>query len=360
MLLKTSKTSQIKEVELMYNLWDDRLPFPEYCEMRTIKDINYVNIHTAVEGEYQFLLGAAIVKHNEMLYASWANSFRNENDDNTILAQKISCDGGLTWTDYKKISKTDIGFGRSHGVYFRHEDKLYILCPKARYDETDAYPELKMEEYVLNDGEWENLGIVLDDYFWPMCEPIKSDNGTLIMAGLKTNTAEAAVALCDGKDITKWEMKVLPNPDGMEYWGETTVLKQNNKLIALARGGLNAECILVSESYDNGNSWSGLEKSNFPISNSKLYAGTLSNGINYIVFNAKSEKYRETLCIATGRESFDKVYVIRHGFDCLPRFWNTNEWCYPYACEADGNLYVVYAKNKEDCELAIIPLDSID
>lgn len=342
----------------MYNLWNSKLVFPKYEEMRAIHNIEFINIHTAIKGEYQFLLGAAIIKHKNVLYASWGNSFRGENDDNTILAQKCSLDGGKTWNDYKKISKTDKGFGRSHGVYFEYQDHLYAFCPKARYDKIDAYPDLKMEAYKLNEqDEWSCLGIVLDEDFWPMCEPLKLDNDALLMAGLKTDTADAAIALCNGKDLTKWEVKKIPNPENFGYWGETTVLKQKNKLIAIVRGGNGA---LVSESYDNGISWSGLEKSNFPISDSKMYAGTLSNGSNYLVFNAKSEKHRETLCVATGRELFDKVYVIRHGFEKPPSFWSMNEWCYPYAYEADGNLYVVYAKNKEDCELAIIPLESLE
>ncbi len=345
----------------MYLLWDNKTEFPQHEEMRKICNIEFINIHTAIKDEYQFLLGAAIIKHKDVLYASWGNSFRNENDDNTILAEKRSFDNGNTWTDYKKISKTDQGFGRSHGVYFEYQGRLYAFCPKAKFDKIEAYPDLVMEAYKLEEtGEWVYIGVVLEEDFWPMCEPILLDNGALLMAGLKTNTAEAAIALCDGKDLTKWEMKKIPNPENFEYWGETTVLKQKNKLIAIVRGGQSAECILVSESYDNGVSWSGLEKSNFEISNTKMYAGILSNGINYLVFNAKSEKYRETLCIATGRELFDKVYVIRHGFEKPPTFWNTNEWCYPYAYEADGNLYVVYAKNKEDCELAVIPLESLD
>lgn len=345
----------------MYKLWNNKLAFPKYEEMRTIHNIDFINVHTAIKYEYQFLLGAAIIKHKDVFYASWGNSFRMENDDNTILAQKCSFDGGKTWSDYRKISKTDKDYGRSHGVYFEYKDILYAFCPKAKYDSLDAYPDLKMEAYKLDEtGEWVCLGVVLDEDFWPMCEPIKLDNGAFLMAGLKTDTGEAAIALCDGKNITKWEMKKIPNPENFEYWGETTVLKQNDKLIAIVRGGKGAECILVSESYDNGVSWSGLEKSNFEISNSKMYAGTLSNGNNYIVFNAKSENYRETLCVATGRELFDKVYVIRHGFEKPPSFWSMNEWCYPYAYEADGNLYVVYAKNKEDCELAIIPLESLE
>ncbi len=350
----------------MYKLWNGKEPFPKCAEMDTVSGIEYVNIHTAVKGEYQFLLGSAIIKHKNIFYSSWGNSFRMENDDNTILAQKCSFDNGATWTDYKKISQTDPGFGRSHGVYFEHEDKLYAFCPKARFDKVDAYPELKMEGYVMgDDGQWESLGIVLDDYFWPMCEPVGLGNGTLIMAGLKTDDARAAVALCDGKDVTKWEMKVLPNPQNFKHWGETTVLKQEDKLIAIVRGDIGVNCVLVSESYDNGNTWSALEKSNLPIAASKMYAGVLSNGVKYLVFNPVGEgddiNARDALCIAVGKDLYEKVYSIRHGFDAKPKFWTNNEWCYPYAYEdkETKNLYVVYAKNKEDCELAIIPTDTL-
>jgi hypothetical protein len=148
----------------MYHLWSGKGPFPQQDEMNYINNIEYIDIHTAIRDEYQFLLGAAIIKHKDVFYASWGNSFRMENDDNTILAQKCSFDGGKTWSDYRKISKTDKGYGRSHGVYFEYQDHLYAFCPKARYDKIDAYPDLKMEAYKLDEtGEWECLGIVLND-----------------------------------------------------------------------------------------------------------------------------------------------------------------------------------------------------
>ena len=346
----------------MYNLWNNKAPFPAIEETKEIKNIEHITVHTAIKGEYQFLLGSAIIKHKGTFYSSWGNSLRQENDNNTILAEKRSYDNGKTWTAYSKISHTDKGYGRSHGVYFEYNEKLYAFCPKAKFEKIDAYPDLKTEGYLLNErGEWDCIGIVLDDYFWPMCEPVILDDGTLLMAGLKSDTAEATVALCDGKDLTRWEMVVIPNPHSYTYWGETTVLKQNNKLIALVRSDNVAKCILVSESFDNGKTWSGLEESNFPISDSKMYGGTLSNGNNYIVFNLKRQKRRETLCIAIGKEQFDTVYVIRHGFDKPPMYYRDNEWCYPYAYEdkESNKLYVVYAKNKEDCELSIIPVEEL-
>lgn len=345
----------------MYNLWNPDVTFPELDQIPDAKGVQHVDIHTAVEGDYQFLLGCAITKYRDKLYASWANSYRFENDDNTILAQMTSEDGGFTWSNYKRISDVDKGFGRSHGVYFKHGGRLYAICPKAGFDYT-VYAGLKPEMYVMDDdGTFKNLGIIMDEHFWPMCEPIVLDDGSIVMAGINSEgtPSSPAVALCDGKDITKWEMVIIPNPDGLPLWGETTVLKLKNKLVAIVRSEGAVHTALVSESFDNGKTWSGLAESNLPISNSKMYAGNLSNGKNYLVFNARTDKYREMLCIAVGDETFDKVYKIKKGYEKPPRFWKYSEWCYPYAYEADGKLYIAYARNKEDAVLSIIPVESL-
>ena len=342
----------------MYNLWSGKNPFPNLQEMQNIENATYIDVHTAIPGEYQFLLGAAIIKHQNKWYASWGNSLRNENDDNTMLALKTSEDG-INWEDYKRISDKTPGYGRSHGVFLEHEGRLYAFCPKARYDKIDAYPDLKMEVYRLEDDHtWCLLGIALDDCFWPMCQPLKLADGSYVMAGLKTTTSEGAVALCDGEDVTKWEIRTFPNPQGFEYWGETTVLKQQDKLVALIRNGGPQGCILVSESTDGGKTWSDICESDIDIVNSKMYAGTLSDGRSYLVYSAPVGEFdRDTLCILTGKDTFDRAHIVRHGFAEPPKFWRKNEWCYPYAYEdtEEKKLYVVYARNKEDCELAIIP-----
>lgn len=344
----------------MYNLWNGKSSFPAFGELSNIEGIRHIEVHTAIDGDYQFLLGAAIVKHNGLLRISFANSYRFENDDNTILAEKCSYDG-ISWGDYKRISDKTEGWGRSHGVYFENGGTLYAFCPKARYGHGPGYPDLVTEGYRLEEnGSYTPLGVVLDADFWPLCEPFKADNGTIIMAGLKTLDAQAAVAVCDGEDITKWEMKIIPNPQGLAIWGETTVLSCGKELLAIIRSSDEIGCALISRSSDFGTSWTPLEMTNFPITPSKMYAGSLSNGIDYLVYSTKKENHRDTLCIAVGKNgSFEKSYLIRHGFDAPPKYWFANEWCYPYAYEDGGFLYVVYAKNKEDCELAILPVESI-
>ena len=69
----------------MYYLWDEQKKFPEFEEMKAIEGLKHVKVHEAIEGEYQFLLGAAITKYNGTLYSSWGNSWRGENDDMDII-----------------------------------------------------------------------------------------------------------------------------------------------------------------------------------------------------------------------------------------------------------------------------------
>ena len=346
----------------MYPLWNPDLPFPAWQQMRLIEGIRYSQVHIAEEDGYHFLLGAAVVKHNDVLYCSWANSLVTENDDNTVYAQKRSVDDGLTWGPHEQISVKEPGYGRSHGVYLPHRGELYAFCPRAKYDKIDAYPDLKTEAYLLKpDGGWQALGIAIDRDFWPICQPIELENRSLLMAGLETDHGLSAVALCDGRDLTKWEVTVLRNPSDKYYWGETTVIRYPDRLTAVVRSGDDYSGALVSHSFDNGKSWSDLEESNLPIAQSKLYGGTLSTGEHYLVFNAPGDAHRDTLCIAVGRVQFERVYLIRHGFDKPVRWWRFNEWCYPYAYEDTQakKLYIAYAKNKEDCEMAVIPVESL-
>ena len=80
-----------------------------------------------------------------------------------------------------------------------------------------------------------------------------------------------------------------------------------------------------------------------------------SHGILFKYFES-----RKNMMIALGEcgkeYAFPNVHPIRRGYRVPPAFLNSPQWAYPYAVEEDGKLYVVYSENKENCELAIIPL----
>jgi hypothetical protein len=101
---------------------------------------------------------------------------------------------------------------------------------------------------------------------------------------------------------------------------------------------------------------------------SKPVAGVLSNGQRYLVSN-NGEEGRKLLSIAVsrpGEKELSAIWKIRHSSTPVrrspvqrPASDNSAQWTYPAAVEHNGNLYVIFDLNKEDCELAIIPLSAL-
>lgn len=324
--------------------------------------IQYVTVHKAKAEGHHFLLGGSIIKYGDVWICSYGQGWRTENDNGSRFACKYSYDNCQTWSEEVEIAGVEGKYCRSHGVLFEYQGKLWAFCPRAAFGSVPdgVYPELIMEAYTLQeDMSWKYEGNVLDDAFWPLCEPIVLANGNVLIAGLDTRNGGAApaIALSDG-DMTKWEMINIPNRSKINLWGETSVIDYGDRLVAFIR--TNSGKVAVSESTDYGKTWSSLILSDFDIANSKVYGGVLSTGSKYLIYNLGS---RATMMIAIGDTDgsygFNSMYLIRNGYVTEPNFLNNRQWAYPYAVEENGYLYVVYSEHKENCELAIIPISSL-
>lgn len=351
---------------------------PEYTFDRSNpsfpEGIRYKTVSRCEEDGYRFSLGASIIKFKNLWVAAYLQSAVKENDERSRFVCKYSCDGCETWSSTQAIADADTEYGRSHGVLYSDGETLYAFCPRAKFNGTDKFKEhdFAMEAYVFSPDTkaWELRGIVSTDGFWPLCEPIKLNNGDLLIAGLECKgTHQPAVAISRGGDCTHFDMVVIPNPDAIPTWGETTVLAYEKELVALVRSHRTEGVVLISRSRDFGQSWSPLAHTEIQAVDSKLYAGQLRDGRRYLIRNIgtsetpPSDRSRKTMTIALETEEgslrFGDPYLIRHGFDEPARYFRS-QWAYPYAVEEDGNLYVVYTKHKENTELAIIPIRALE
>jgi hypothetical protein len=197
------------------------------------------------------------------------------------------------------------------------------------------------------------------------------DNGNWVIGG-ENHWDDAAVAISDGDDLTKWKMVTIPRPEAFKVlWPESAIINQgNNKLLALCRphhfdrDQPYSWTAPVSESSDGGETWSPLGRSNFPLAPSQPFAGRLSTGHNYLLTNSREEA-RCLLSIALTDAKggpFRHIFKLRHQQWPKTRLFANNlgkptEWAYPSAVEYDGNLYIAYSQAKEDCVLSIIPVD---
>ena len=335
------------------------------AEITFPKGIEHIDVHNAEADGYHFLLGASIIKFGDLWVCGYGQSLVRENDTNTRFACKYSDDNCKTWSEEYVIGPIEEKYCRSHGVFYNAGDTLYAFAPRAAFGrptEDIHYPGLVMEAYRFNESDrsWTNLGVVLDDGFWPLCEPIEISGNRLLMAGLdcKTGTEQAAVAIADKDNPLSWKMIMIPNESGLGLWGESTVIDYGDRYVLFCR--TTSSKFAVSESTD-GENWSSLEYTDFAASNSKPYGGTLSTGSRYLIYAINSRKNQIIAVGDTdGSYGFVKHYYVRSGFDTEPQFFTSKQWAYPYAVEEDGYLYVVYSEHKENCELAIIPIESLN
>lgn len=345
-----------------FPLWTGpALPAPERIPF--VPGMVHHTIHRAQADGYKFLHGAAIIDHEGVLYANWANSLVDENSPTETLQGRRSHDGGRTWSDLEIIAP---GFANqerhSHGILMTHRERLWTICARfGRGTKGQRFDGLCAEAFVLEkDGRtWTSHGIVMTNC-WPYDEPVRMANGNFITGG-QSRDGHPVVAVSQGDDILHWDSVLIPFPERLSpSFAETTVLENGSEILAVIRGGRGVAWI--SRSRDYGNTWTEAVESTLPMPRAKAYFGRLSTGQPYLVSNLRN---RDTLIISVGNPgsgTLHRSWRIRHGRSEAPRFKGHAkgpQWSYPYAHEADGKLHVVYSIGKEDCGLSILPVASL-
>ena len=357
-------------------LWNPNLPVLTSEELLPLEGVQFhvIKARTPEVDRYNWLHGVALAWHNGKLYSSFGHNFGKENTAGEVANGRISADGGKTWGPMFQIDDgPESNLAVSHGVFLSHAGKLWAFqgafTGKMQVVHTRAY---QLDEVT---GKWQKLGVVIEGGFWPMQQPLPMDDGNYIMAGFVAKDLihsgnPAAVAISHGTDFTRWDLVVIPRPEDLRMWGESTVFIDGATITNIARYHSKA-LALVSTSTDFGRTWTPVAESNLPMTTSKPYAGTLSTGQHYLICTttADSGKARSPLTIAItnpNEKYFSRIYKIRDAVHHGPGESHPQaRLSYPYAIEHDQHLYVGYSNsadrgsNRNSAELAIIPIASL-
>jgi hypothetical protein len=372
-------THEVPEGAQPFVIWDTSSPLPLADELRSLENVQFQVIKKwdkANDG-YTFLHGVGLAWHQGKLYASIGHNQGTENTVTEEAQYRVSEDGGTTWGPLRVIDAgEEEHLAVSHGVFLSHNNTLWAFHG-AYYNKME---DIHTRAYRLDEttGEWKKLGVVVENGFWPMNQPVEMNDGNWIMPGISAGPYSneklfpAAVAISHGNDFTKWDFVRIPTDRRIRrMWGESATFLDGNTVYNIARyGGKATALVAVSEDY--GRTWSPSRITNLPMATSKPAAGTLSSGQRYLVCTtAKNNGGRRTpLTIAVsppGENVFSKVFTIRRSMN--PKHPGESaqllSLAYPCAVEHGGRLYVGFSNNGgrrgnlNSAELAIIPVSTL-
>ncbi|MBO5223081.1 MAG: exo-alpha-sialidase [Clostridia bacterium] len=303
------------------------------------------------DDKFAFLHESAIIEFKGVLYASWYNCVKKELIGYTPIIEKRSYDGGRTWINSEIIAEDKSGkILFCPPVYGIGDGKLYMfLNQMVAPDHIHS-----LDLYVLDENTDQFIKL------WSRPIPfklntnvIKLSNGKLILPGrvgeLDGFPITPAVLISDnGKLDVEWRLvKVAQNGDLADgeklVHPETTVIECADKLYMFNRND-RRKVPIVYESENFGESWSEAYAHDIPYVNSKIYAGTLKDGRNYLVANV--DKFdRSRLVVYFSEKNSIKMTEKAVLFDMDTERGNATACHYPCAVESNGKLYVIATLN---------------
>jgi hypothetical protein len=359
-------------------LWSPDVPFPASVEaIEPVPYARYSTVYRATD-ETRFLHQSGIGFHNGTLFVGWVHGARDEAAPDQVINGRRSFDGGRTWTPLEVIAPyLDDKERWEYCSFISHAGKMWAVT--TRTHDAWHFREPKMELFYFDEAaeRWVRHGVVLDNFI-ATDKLRRLANGNFMMAGwfvtkypdtpahYRENTMVNRIAISAGADLTRWHITGVPHEEGMVFPFITPII-DGNHITAVFRNSKDTMA-MVSVSHDHGETWSAAQLSNLPMTAVKPFAGVLSDGRRYLIACTPVEPGnhdRDALTIAVGEPgaaTFSRIWKISRGRPYALRYEGRGkrpQWSYPKAVEHNGELYVIYTVNKEDAEMAVIPLAAL-
>ncbi len=374
-------------------------------------------VHEAPDFRYQFLdnvkttellhatpetgtfnLHGYLTYYKGVLFACWDSQARDENTSGQHGVFRYSTDDGETWSDLKSLfpsladnvpaSETEQPnpFQTSQG-FVKIADRLYVV--------TCVDKALKEKVYRYNEVSRIRIGFLArevradgtpGDIFWlsdttPEPEPgypAYPAGDSVLVAKINAYFKEPANLLQllfrprEHPDSDDDHRMTEPTPpwrldDGTWvrlYRDAGSIHAKNRAELEASKSRRN----YAAFSFDDGKTWTTPTWTSFPDSCARSNAGKLPDGQVYVINNIltmpPSKGGRSMLAISLSRDglNFDRMAVIQ--FVAPPQRYQgkakrSNGFQYPHSIVVGEYLWVIYSVNKEDMEVARIPLSEL-
>ncbi len=338
-----------------------------------------VRVFTAAPDTYDYAHHASLGVHHGLLHAFWSNGCNGEDRPGQVQCWSMRSEQG-TWNPPQVLSRapnspalhqemtTTINGGTARGS--RRLTGFYSEYKGQPQDGAGGEGKWSLplatgvRIYDADSGAWTHHGIVLEDFLLNE-GPHRTALGRWLMTG-EDHAGRTRLAYSDASDPADpaWHVVGVARGEGPMFKNEPTWYQRpDGTLVLLLRDDGGSHCLWLSESRNNGLSWSVPYPTNMPDAISKCCAGQLSNGTYYIIANPHPHGRRIPLTIALSDDGlvFSRLAVLRDE-PTAPRLPGRSKgpgYQYPNAIERGGQLHMIYSVNKEDVEVQSVSLDEL-
>lgn len=368
-------------------------------------DATHVDVFLGREG-CAFNHQAQLVSHRGRLHASWSCCDRDEEAAGQRMVTAVSDDGGQTWSAPTVIAPARPGrFAPSVVVSSGlrvHDDRLIAYYGEWERWEADRTPpaeaaraaagqpqafNVRTEARVSGDGgrNWSAPVMVIPDMmnFMPAA---RLRSGRLLFAGQLTHAVTD-----DPAGLSGWRRAFLPGLPadycddwqsrargaaliGIEHhYNEACFFQTDDGVIHMMMRNEKRPFLGVSESRDDGLSWSKPVPTSFTNSVSRSHFGRLPDGRYFCVNcpgppaagaapSTRTPRTPVVLALSDDGVVFDRHFIVGdepQGVPRLPGYLKHGRYGYPYLHVSGPDGFVIYSRNKEDICVARFSLSGL-